>query len=148
MPELPEVETLRRDLSATLTGRAFASVDVRLPKQVVPAPGLTIDSILGRSIVGLRRRAKFLLFDLSDELAGTGKAVDRGAVDDNLEFPVEENPDLRTRLALADDVRSHRRLAHDPGPHQFPEGTLGDTGKVRAGLEQGDQIRFVHSQSF
>ena len=35
MPELPEVESLRRDLAATLVGRTFAEIEVRLAKQVI-----------------------------------------------------------------------------------------------------------------
>lgn len=69
MPELPEVETLRRDLAATLAGRTFVAVDVRLPKQVVAPTGLTTDDLIGRRIEALRRRAKFLIVDLSDGLA-------------------------------------------------------------------------------
>lgn len=69
MPELPEVETLRRDLAATLVGRSFASIDVRLAKQVLAPTGLTISDLIGKRIEGVRRRAKFLIFDLSDGLA-------------------------------------------------------------------------------
>ena len=69
MPELPEVESLRRDLEATLVGRRFARVDVRLAKQVLAPTGLSIDDLIGKRIEALRRRAKFLIFDLSDGLA-------------------------------------------------------------------------------
>jgi formamidopyrimidine-DNA glycosylase len=69
VPELPEVESLRRDLEATLVGRRFASVDVRLAKQVVAPTGLSISDLTGKRIEALRRRAKFLIFDLSDGLA-------------------------------------------------------------------------------
>jgi formamidopyrimidine-DNA glycosylase len=69
VPELPEVETLRRDLAATLVGRTFASVEVRLPKQIVSPTGLTVNHLAGKRIEALRRRAKFLIFDLSDGLA-------------------------------------------------------------------------------
>ena len=69
MPELPEVESLRRDLEATLVGRRFASVDVRLPKQVVAPTGLSVADLIGKRIERLWRRAKFLVFDLSDGLA-------------------------------------------------------------------------------
>ena len=69
MPELPEVEALRRDLQQTLVGRAFASVDVRLQKQVVAPTGLSIADLIGRRIEAVRRRAKFLLFELSEGLA-------------------------------------------------------------------------------
>ena len=69
MPELPEVESLRRDLEATLVGRSFASVDVRLSKQVVAPTGLSVAHLVGKRIERLWRRAKFLVFDLSEGLA-------------------------------------------------------------------------------
>jgi len=69
VPELPEVESLRRDLAATLVGRTFASVDVRLAKQVLTPTGLSVEHIIGQQIEEIRRRAKFLIFDLSGGLA-------------------------------------------------------------------------------
>jgi formamidopyrimidine-DNA glycosylase len=69
VPELPEVESLRRDLAATLVGRSIASIEVRLAKQVVSPVGLTVDHVLGKRIERVRRRAKYLIFDLSDGLA-------------------------------------------------------------------------------
>jgi formamidopyrimidine-DNA glycosylase len=69
MPELPEVESLRRDLGRTLVGRTFTAVDVRLARLVVGPSGLTAGDLIGRRIEALRRRAKFLLLDLSDGLA-------------------------------------------------------------------------------
>jgi formamidopyrimidine-DNA glycosylase len=69
VPELPEVESLRRDLEKTLVGRRFVCVDVRLAKQVLAPTGLSIDDLIGKRIEALRRRAKFLIFDLSDGLA-------------------------------------------------------------------------------
>ncbi|MCC7366890.1 MAG: bifunctional DNA-formamidopyrimidine glycosylase/DNA-(apurinic or apyrimidinic site) lyase [Chloroflexi bacterium] len=69
MPELPEIETLRRDLALTLVGRTFAAVDVRLAKQVVGPTGLTAADLIDKRIEALRRRAKYLIADLSDGLA-------------------------------------------------------------------------------
>lgn len=69
MPELPEVETLRRDLSRSLIGRRFAGVDVRLPKVIVTPTGLDPEALVGKAVLALRRRAKFLIVDLSDGLA-------------------------------------------------------------------------------
>ena len=69
MPELPEVETLRRALEQTLLGRRFARVDVMLPKLVAAETGLTPEALIGRRVERLRRRAKFLIFDLSDGLS-------------------------------------------------------------------------------
>jgi formamidopyrimidine-DNA glycosylase len=69
VPELPEVESLRRDLAATLVGRTFAEIEVRLAKQVIAPTGLSVADVLGKRIEAIRRRAKFLIFDLSDGLA-------------------------------------------------------------------------------
>ncbi|MBA2448154.1 MAG: bifunctional DNA-formamidopyrimidine glycosylase/DNA-(apurinic or apyrimidinic site) lyase [Chloroflexi bacterium] len=69
MPELPEVETLRRDLSRSLIGRRFVRVDRRLPKVFVTPTGLDAQELVAKTVLALRRRAKFLIFDLSDELA-------------------------------------------------------------------------------
>lgn len=69
MPELPEVETLRRELARTLVGRRICSIELKLPKLFSAQDGLTLDDLRGRRVEGLRRRAKFLIIDLSDDLA-------------------------------------------------------------------------------
>src|SRR4051794_38001123 len=90
MPELPEVETLRRGLERSLVGRRIQAVDVRLPKLFVPAPGLSLADLVGRQVLGVRRRAKFLLLDLSDglvlvcHLRMSGQLVQRSPSGQNL----------------------------------------------------------------
>lgn len=69
MPELPEVETCRRIIERELTGRMVTSVTVRLPKLLRFSPLPTLDPIVGRRIVGARRRAKILIVDLSEDLS-------------------------------------------------------------------------------
>ena len=69
MPELPEVETLRRNLEPTLVGRRFAQVDITLPKLFLGLAGLQPDDLVGRRVERIRRRAKLLVFDLSEDLA-------------------------------------------------------------------------------
>jgi formamidopyrimidine-DNA glycosylase len=66
MPELPEVESLRRDLVPRLTGAKIASVwwsgkplRMRTPVDVGALRAMTV----GRRVVALRRRAKYLLID-------------------------------------------------------------------------------------
>jgi formamidopyrimidine-DNA glycosylase len=63
MPELPEVETIRRGLAATLVGRRVESLDLRWPG-TLSAPDGTLDLLLGHAITGVRRRGKLLLLDL------------------------------------------------------------------------------------
>lgn len=68
MPELPEVETLRRSLLPHLQGRLMESVQVfehRLRRPLHPERFCA--ALRGRRVLNLRRRAKYLLFDLDDE---------------------------------------------------------------------------------
>jgi formamidopyrimidine-DNA glycosylase len=74
MPELPEVEVIRRDLLKEVVGRKIAQAVVRdLPNspRVIrrhPAPGEFTDPLAGRTIHRLERRGKYLLFYLDDHL--------------------------------------------------------------------------------
>jgi formamidopyrimidine-DNA glycosylase len=65
MPELPEVETIRRGLAPKIVGRKIVRAEVRLKKQVrgMSAPRFA-EQLAGRRIESLGRRAKFLLFGL------------------------------------------------------------------------------------
>lgn len=65
MPELPEVETVRRGLEPVLVGRRIVSVDQRRPDLRFPFPAKFATRLRGQEIVSLRRRAKYLLADLS-----------------------------------------------------------------------------------
>lgn len=66
MPELPEVETVRRTLLDWLPGRVIASVDVSLARIVkFPSVAEFISSLTGRSFCTIDRRGKYLLFRLS-----------------------------------------------------------------------------------
>ncbi len=64
MPELPEVETVRRGLAPALEGRTLARVDARRADLRVPFPRAFAKRLTGRKVVHLRRRAKYLLADL------------------------------------------------------------------------------------
>lgn len=66
MPELPEVETIRRGLERELVGRRIDGVDWRPAKlRGGPSP-IALDQLEGRTIRALRRHGKFLLTDLDD----------------------------------------------------------------------------------
>jgi formamidopyrimidine-DNA glycosylase len=69
VPELPEVETLRRNLARTLVGRRFERVELRLPKIFQTPTGWAPEDLIGMSIQALRRRAKFLISDLDQDAA-------------------------------------------------------------------------------
>lgn len=63
MPELPEVETTRRGLAPWLEGRRITAVTLRRPDLRWPIPEAIARLLPGQRILGLRRRAKYLLLD-------------------------------------------------------------------------------------
>ena len=65
MPELPEVETVRRGLDPAMTGRIFARVTLNRPNLRFPFSERFVERITGKRLISLSRRAKFLIADLS-----------------------------------------------------------------------------------
>ncbi|HRO13835.1 MAG TPA: bifunctional DNA-formamidopyrimidine glycosylase/DNA-(apurinic or apyrimidinic site) lyase [Paracoccus sp. (in: a-proteobacteria)] len=64
MPELPEVETVRRGLEPHLTGRRLVRVDQRRPDLRWPMPVDLVQVLTGAHVTALRRRSKYILIDL------------------------------------------------------------------------------------
>lgn len=73
MPELPEVETVRRGLAPVMEGVVISEAEVRRPDLRWPLPERMAERLAGRRVIGLGRRAKYLTADLDD--AGTGAEV-------------------------------------------------------------------------
>ena len=66
MPELPEVETIRRQLAPHLEGRRIASVEVLDPRWGEPAaPAELADALEGREVLAVKRRGKYFDVELS-----------------------------------------------------------------------------------
>ncbi len=96
MPELPEVETIRRDLAPLVTGRRIEAVEID-PATIHLLAATSIEavraSLIGREITDLGRRGKYLLFAMDDgrtlvvHLRMTGRMVWRpsGAVTEPFE---------------------------------------------------------------
>ena len=69
MPELPEVEVIRRDLMPRIQGRRICEVSIterRLTRRR-GTPAEVAAALLGYRVTALRRRGKFLFFDLGQE---------------------------------------------------------------------------------
>lgn len=64
MPELPEVETVRRGLDPVMTGARLRLAEVNRPDLRWPFPERMAERLTGRRVERLRRRAKYLLVDL------------------------------------------------------------------------------------
>ena len=65
MPELPEVETVRRGLQPVMEGARFTKVEARRGDLRWPLPKDFVARLEGQTVAGLGRRAKYLLADLS-----------------------------------------------------------------------------------
>src|ERR1700739_4287762 len=65
MPELPEVETVRRGLQPAMEGARFAKVDVHRGDLRWPLAKDFVKRLEGRTVTGMGRRAKYLWADLS-----------------------------------------------------------------------------------
>ncbi len=66
MPELPEVETIKRDLAPTIVGRRFLDVTLNWPNMVLnPSPEAFSRRLVGQCIEGLDRHGKYLIIRLA-----------------------------------------------------------------------------------
>lgn len=100
MPELPEVETVRRGLAPVLVGSRVAELDARRPDLRFPLPDHFRDRVVGQKIVRLDRRAKYLIAGLSSgedlvmHLGMTGRftVVHDGVVEQPGEYAHETGP--------------------------------------------------------
>lgn len=110
MPELPEVETVRRGLHELIIGRRVAEVWHDTPKGFPNSEADVNQFFIGAQITDVRRRAKVLLIDLSTgytivvHLKMTGQMVFRGDAVFGAGHPndslIGELPDRSTRVAV------------------------------------------------
>jgi formamidopyrimidine-DNA glycosylase len=69
MPELPEVETIRRHLAAHVEGRVLRELEVLDPRWCSPIAGEEVAAAVeGRRVEALARRGKYLIWELEDDV--------------------------------------------------------------------------------
>lgn len=118
MPELPEVETVRRGLASLIIHKVVRDTSVRdSPKSFPNEPQSVREFLIGSCVIDIRRRAKILLIDLSTNytlvihLKMTGQLVYRGEQVFGAGHPndslVGELPDNSTRVIIEFDDGSH-----------------------------------------
>lgn len=69
MPELPEVETIRRSIDPHVVGLTVKELDLRTPTLRLPLDDNLRRAVVGRRVVSTSRRGKYLMLDLDDGLA-------------------------------------------------------------------------------
>ncbi|MFA7323607.1 MAG: DNA-formamidopyrimidine glycosylase family protein, partial [Candidatus Nanopelagicales bacterium] len=102
MPELPEVEVVRRGIDAWSTGRLIAAVEVLHPRAVRRQQGDLAGELIGQQFRCASRRGKYLWLPLADHqhclvvhlgMSGQLRVQPSGAADE---------PHLRVRVQFAD----------------------------------------------
>ncbi|TNE60227.1 MAG: bifunctional DNA-formamidopyrimidine glycosylase/DNA-(apurinic or apyrimidinic site) lyase [Alphaproteobacteria bacterium] len=105
MPELPEVETVMRGLAVPMTGARLEKVTCYRKDLRFPLPRGFAKKLTGREVLGLRRRAKYLLVDLQGDttliahLGMSGRFVIHGAP-----APLEPHTHVRFQLHGGTDI--------------------------------------------
>ena len=110
MPELPEVETVRRGLEPVLAGQVIARADVNREGLRWPFPPRMADRLTGQRVMQVRRRSKYILADLASgeslliHLGMSGRILISGAVQGQFhhDLPV---------------LRNHEPQNHGPQKH-------------------------------
>ena len=146
LPELPEVETVRRGLEQAMVGRTITGVVLRRENLRFPFPRNFESRIVGCQIESIRRRAKYLLLDLNDGqiilshlgMSGRYTLFDAQKVD---EFKAADVDDQRSRFGAAtgfDGRHDHVEFRFDDGsiavytdPRRFGIMDLIDVGEER-----------------
>jgi len=144
MPELPEVETIRRQLAPIVEGKVLQDIEILDPRWSRPrAPGELEEALRGKRVWKLGRRGKYLLWSFDDELHLAQHLRMTGTV---LVNPEPEPTHTRVRMLM---TRPHGRGDGDrvaiSDPRRFGTGELlmGDEAleaflSARLGLEPFD----------
>ncbi|MFA6603784.1 MAG: bifunctional DNA-formamidopyrimidine glycosylase/DNA-(apurinic or apyrimidinic site) lyase [Patescibacteria group bacterium] len=142
MPELPEVETIRRQLEKEAVGRRIKGVDVRFSGRLNVKPAVLAKALVSSRIIAARRRAKLLFVDFSSgwtlvlHLKMTGRlllvpAKTRPGKHDHLVFHLNGGRDLffedvrkfgYQKLIRTEEVEEAIVVAGDYGPEPLEPG--------------------------
>jgi len=122
MPELPEVETIRRQLAPIVEGRRLEQIEVLDPRWSRPlAPHELEDALRGRRIERLGRRGKYLLWRFSEDVHLAQHLRMTGSV---LAEPDPEPIHTRVRMTLARGRAGAVRRLAVVDPRRFGTGEL------------------------
>ncbi len=140
MPELPEVETIRRTLAPRVVGRTITGVRVLSPKFVVGAgPEKFTEAVAGARIEGLDRRGKFLIVHL--EYPKRARAPSPRGGEEARDGPAPGGGDIIVHLKMAGQL-----------VWCTPRADLGPTRQrhthVVFSLDDGCELRYVDTRHF
>jgi formamidopyrimidine-DNA glycosylase len=140
MPELPEVETIRRQLAPLVEGCRLEGVEILDWRWSRPLdPRELADVLEGRRVQALGRRGKYLVWNLEDDVHMVQHLRMTGSV---LFDPDPEPPHTRVRIELG---QGHRLVIVDPrrfgtGELLLGQAALDDFFAARLGLEPLNEL--------
>ncbi len=158
MPELPEVETTRRGLEPLLRDRRIVTLEVRDPRLRWPVPTGLATQLAGATILGLTRRAKYLLLDTSQGGILLHLGMSGSLRHCSPDTPLRKHDHLRLELDDGFEIRLHdprrfgcclplppppevhpllARLGPEPLGSNFDGATLFHHGRGRRGPVKG-----------
>lgn len=158
MPELPEVETIKRDLSRLIVGKRILEITTDSPKQVKPSLAVVERAVVGVVIKKIERRAKMLQIFLSNNqilaihLKLTGRLLVRkkGATKDDWQHVVislSGNQELRFAdlrkfgwVKLVEGQRELEKLLSEFGPEPLDDLDLEIFRKILASTSRPIKI--------
>ncbi|AUQ68274.1 bifunctional DNA-formamidopyrimidine glycosylase/DNA-(apurinic or apyrimidinic site) lyase [Phaeobacter inhibens] len=129
MPELPEVETVRRGLSPAMEGAVIKKAAVNRPDLRWPFPERMAERLMGQRVKALRRRSKYLLADLDSgetllvHLGMSGRMTVSG---DPLGQFVHDHPQVQKHDHVVFDMDNGARITFND-PRRFGAMDLLDT---------------------
>ena len=108
MPELPEVETIKRDLAPKIIGCKFTGVTLYWPKMVqIPSPQAFARRLISKHIDGMDRRGKYLIFRLASGETFILHLRMSGSLRLDSEYP--DDPYIRAIFSLDDGTNLYFR---------------------------------------
>jgi formamidopyrimidine-DNA glycosylase len=124
MPELPEVETVRRGLQPVMEGSKIVSAEARRKDLRFPFQKDFVARLTGQTVTGLGRRAKYLMADL-----GSGDV-------------------LLMHLGMSGSFRIQKDIAETPGQFHHPRGKNGAHDHVVFHMSSGAAVIFNDPRRF
>lgn len=142
MPEMPEVETVRRTLLPLIKGKTIKKITLWYPKIIASDPTEFVQKLTGQKIVAIDRYAKYLLIRLTDDLTvvshlrmeGKYRLVDVATPKDkhdHVQFAFTDNTALRyndvrkfgrmqlVRTGTEESTTGISKLGFEPNSHKF-----------------------------
>jgi len=146
MPELPEVETVRRGIAPVMEGELIANVQVNRPDLRWPFPDRMAERLKGRHVTQVRRRSKYILVDVDSgetlliHLGMSGRILISG--DPQGRF-VHDHPAVQKHDHVVFEMRSGARITYND-PRRFGAMDLLD----RAGADEHPLLRDIGPEPF